>query len=902
MSKPEKKTILLVEDEVIIALAQSMIIREFGYEVITASSGKEAIQTAVDNRAIDLILMDIDLGKGISGPETAGQILALRNIPIVFLTSHSEKEYVDKVKEITRYGYVIKNSGNFVLQSSIEMAFELFNANTNIQKNMNDLKRSEEKYNLLADNISDVLWILDIESERWIYMSPSIERLRGYTIEEAMAQPLKDIMTTESYAILRKKFEDRLKRVIEDFKEGVTYTDEFEQICKDGSTVWTEAVSRLITNEQGKLNLIGITRDIRERKRAEKRAIKSQALYYSLVDQLPAGVFRKDIEGCYVYVSPWFCRLKKMDAEEFLGKTPEEVAASATAKQGVEGFAVKYAASGTDHHTLIMQNGKPIEVEEEYADADGKKIFVSVKKIPVFDSNEKIIGTQGIMFDITDHKNTEEALRIKNEELAATNLELTSMNEEFEAINDEVLSATLELQKSHDALQASEEKFKNIFEYSSVGKSITSVDGTLKPNRAFCQLLGYTETELMEKTWQEITYPDDIAKNQQTLDLIRSGEIKSAQWQKRYIHKKGNLVWVDINTALHRDKNNTPLYFITTIIDITERKIMEEALREGEEKYRGLINLAVDGILVGSREGIIIEANECICEMAGIKREDLIGKSIQNILFTKESLDSTPLRFDLLQKGETVVSERIIRRPDGSEIIVEMRSKMMPDGTYQSIYRDVTKRTQSEEKIKALLAEKELFIKEVHHRIKNNMSTVVSLLALQSSTLTDPSAIEALMLAKSRVQSMMMLYDKLYRSEDFTQMSVKEYISPLIEEIADNFPNRESVTIEKNIDDFILETKIFFPLGIIVNELITNAMKYSFVGKERGLIKISASCKNNHAFLTVEDNGIGLPSSIDVKNSTGFGLKLVGILAHQIGGTIKIERKNGTKFILEFSL
>ena len=102
--------------------------------------------------------------------------------------------------------------------------------------------------------------------------------------------------------------------------------------------------------------------------------------------------------------------------------------------------------------------------------------------------------------------------------------------------------------------------------------------------------------------------------------------------------------------------------------------------------------------------------------------------------------------------------------------------------TFQS---DITKRKHVEEKIKNLLAEKNLFIKEVHHRIKNNMSTVVGLLALQSSTLKDSSAVEALLLAKSRVQSMMLLYDKLYRSEDFKQMSIREYISPLVDDIAE---------------------------------------------------------------------------------------------------------------------
>lgn len=129
MDIQEQKTILLVEDDVLISMATTLTIKGFGYKVISAYSGEEAVETALSSEQIDLILIDLGLGKGIDGTEAARQILGEKIIPIVFLTSHPEQEYVDKVKEITRYGYLLKNSGDFVLRSSIEMAFELFEAN-----------------------------------------------------------------------------------------------------------------------------------------------------------------------------------------------------------------------------------------------------------------------------------------------------------------------------------------------------------------------------------------------------------------------------------------------------------------------------------------------------------------------------------------------------------------------------------------------------------------------------------------------------------------------------------------------------------------------------------------------------------------------------------------------------
>ena len=207
---------------------------------------------------------------------------------------------------------------------------------------------------------------------------------------------------------------------------------------------------------------------------------------------------------------------------------------------------------------------------------------------------------------------------------------------------------------------------------------------------------------------------------------------------------------------------------------------------------------------------------------------------------------------------------------------------------------------QSEIKIKSMLTEKEILLKEVHHRIKNNMNTIKSLLFLQADSLQDPTVVAALNDAESRVESMMLLYDKLYRSDGFRELSVKEYLPLLVDEIISNFPNKEIVKVEKHIDDFILDADTLSPLGIIINELLTNIMKYAFTGRSSGLIIISASSKDKHTRLVIEDNGIGLPKVFDFKNSTGFGMQLVSMLTEQIKGSISVERVNGTKFVLEF--
>jgi two-component sensor histidine kinase len=213
---------------------------------------------------------------------------------------------------------------------------------------------------------------------------------------------------------------------------------------------------------------------------------------------------------------------------------------------------------------------------------------------------------------------------------------------------------------------------------------------------------------------------------------------------------------------------------------------------------------------------------------------------------------------------------------------------------------NANEKIEENEKIRNLLQEKELLLREVHHRIKNNMAVIASLLSLQSSMLNDSSAVSSLEDARSRVQSMMVLYDKLYRSGDFRKISTKEYLITLIDEIVGNFPNLQLVTIKKKIDDVLLDAKTLSPIGIILNELLTNIMKHAFIGRENGIIGVTFLVKETHVTLIVEDNGIGIPESIDITTSTGFGLQLVGMLTKQLEGTIRIERKNGSQFILEY--
>lgn len=215
---------------------------------------------------------------------------------------------------------------------------------------------------------------------------------------------------------------------------------------------------------------------------------------------------------------------------------------------------------------------------------------------------------------------------------------------------------------------------------------------------------------------------------------------------------------------------------------------------------------------------------------------------------------------------------------------------------------DITERKQTEEEIQKQLTEKSILLKEVHHRIKNNIASIEGLLSMQLQSVSNPEAVSALQDAIGRVSGMRVLYDKLLISDEYKDISVKNYIESLIAAVLALFPNNLKITIDKKIDEFKLSSKDLFTLGIILNELLINVMKYAFKGRETGLINISLSSIKKQATLTIQDNGNGLPEDFDISKSNGFGLMLVGMLSGQLGGTFTIENHKGARSILKFDI
>jgi len=216
--------------------------------------------------------------------------------------------------------------------------------------------------------------------------------------------------------------------------------------------------------------------------------------------------------------------------------------------------------------------------------------------------------------------------------------------------------------------------------------------------------------------------------------------------------------------------------------------------------------------------------------------------------------------------------------------------------------RDITERKQAQAKILASLAEKETLLKEVHHRVKNNMQVISSLLRLQEGRVKDKDAAALLKDSQNRIQSMALVYNKLYQSENLASVNMTDYIKELSAGLVKSYavsPVRVAVNVAQS--NVFLNVDSAIPCGMIINELVTNSLKYAFPGNRKGLITISLTENEKGLQLTVGDDGMGIPEGVSLANNSTLGIKLVSNLVRdQLGGILEIDRRHGTAYQINF--
>ncbi len=223
--------------------------------------------------------------------------------------------------------------------------------------------------------------------------------------------------------------------------------------------------------------------------------------------------------------------------------------------------------------------------------------------------------------------------------------------------------------------------------------------------------------------------------------------------------------------------------------------------------------------------------------------------------------------------------------------------------TNADLQREISERRRAEEQVRISLQEKEVLLKEIHHRVKNNLQVISSLLNLQSHYVNEQQALESFQDSQHRIRSMALIHEKLYQSESLAQIDFAEYIRDLTAYLFQaQGAHTRHLTLNVQADEVLLSLDTAIPCGLLLNELVSNALQHAFPDGRPGEIRIELNlCHNSQVTLTVGDNGIGFPAALDFQNTTSLGLQLVNTLVDQLEGAIQLDRSHGTKFLITFA-
>lgn len=338
--------------------------------------------------------------------------------------------------------------------------------------------------------------------------------------------------------------------------------------------------------------------------------------------------------------------------------------------------------------------------------------------------------------------------------------------------------------------------------------------------------------------------------------------------------------------------------------EIEERKKVAAILRESEERYRTLFTNEIYAIIIFEIETRrFIDVNEAFLKMYGYTREEALGLTSEDVSAevesTKEAIKKSAV------DGTVFIPLRRHKKKDGTVFFVELSAGPFTwkgKNLMYSILHDITERKETDEALKQSLDDKDILIKEIHHRVKNNLAVIQSLLSLQTHEIKDEDAKVKFRESQNRIKSMSMIHERLYSTDDLTSINVSEYVESLATQLFENYKLTKSrVDLIFNVSDVKLDINTIIPCGLIINELISNACKYAFPDDIEGKLEIEFSeGHDNEYILVVKDNGIGIPKDFDIFNTTSLGMQIVTSLMTQINGKLEVIRNGGTEFRITF--
>ena len=597
-----------------------------------------------------------------------------------------------------------------------------------------------------------------------------------------------------------------------------------------------------------------------KRERTKQQLRESEGRYQNLAKIAPVGIFHTDENGATTYVNPMWCQISGLSEAKAMG----------AGWLGAVNPDDRESLSKGWQETINLQ--KPSFADYRFLRPDGTIAWVMGQATPEMNSENEIVGYVGTITDISERKQAEQ-----------------------------------ELHKS-------EAQYRAFFNTSRDCVFITSLTGRwLHMNDVAVELFGYPSREELSQVNISNLYANPEERAKHIGIIMERGYSKEFPVDLR--RKDGVVIHALITAVPHYDADGNVTGFQGTIRDITERKRAEEMLRESEKKYRNLTESLDELIYRADPETFMTtHVNRAVEGIYGYTAEEWLGDATlwESTIYpddkervfawfteAQRKMESGGIEYRIIRKDETVrwVDDHANWEKDQQGNVVSLNG----------VLYDITERKRAEEKLKNSLMEKEVLLKEVHHRVKNNLMTIIGLIKMQGTKADNEMFNPLLQELEGRVRAMALVHESLHKAEDLAYVDLQNYIETMSAHIRAQFGVERDIRFSVQAAGVEVNLDIAVPCGLILNELITNAYKHAFPkGKPRsraGKCEIAVTMKREDGALTltVADNGVGLPAGKNWKNPETLGLRLVKMLSQQLNGSMELDRSAGTTFSLRFA-
>ncbi len=737
----------------------------------------------------------------------------------------------------------------------------------------NALQKSEMRYRAVIEHANEA--IIVVQDAIIKFANPKAQEIIGNTDTNIVSRQFTDFIHPDDMVLVRDRYQRRMRG------ENPPVHYDFRIVSEDSLIKWVQ-ISAVRFEWEGRPATLNFLIDITERKQAEEVLRESEEKYRFLIDNIEDIIWEATPDLRFTYLSPATEKLTGYPVRELIGKSLFSILTENSI------IAVKERLSNRMRELIDGRKDPAIVFEVELLKKEGDMAWLEVISKPLFDPGRNLRGFQGTSRDITGRKQAEYALR------------------------------------------ESEGKFRSMVDTSP--DMIWEIDnrGNFTYISSQCEVqLGYEPQDLIGKPFFSLIQPEVIPAI--TTQFTAHGEdentFRTLEVPAR--RRDGGLCIIEIRSVRITGNDGHLEGFRGIARDITERKLADEILQENQARLATAMDIAD---LVNWEFDIstgLFSFNDRFYTLYDTTAEREGGYLMPAEVYIKEFVHPADIPYvtriirdvaSVTDPDYSVEMEHRIIRRDGQirYLVVHFGVVMDSAGKLIRTYganQDITDRKLMEEEIRslnqvleqrvadrtgqlnAMLTEKELLLREIHHRVKNNLQIIVSLFNLQSRYISDQKVLDVIRESQSRVRAMALVHERIYRSENVASVDLKEYLTFLGEQVFHYHGVKPSqIKLCLTMPEIRLDVDTGIPLGLIVNELLSNSLKHAFPDGRKGTISILFSTCDENISLVFSDDGVGFPAGLDWKNSPSLGLRLIISLVRQLNGTIELDPSPGTTF------